>query len=167
MIILKIVYIIIGTFVLIFLDGLFSALIGLKLIFILLLLLYKKVDWRILFSVMFLLFLITDVVYHYALGTSFLIALIALIFYSITSTFVSTTGIFSWLVKLVTFFIYYILLSTVPSLFLTQKFSNITLDTLLYSLLISAISVVITTSLQQLVSRVRDESGGKSKIKLS
>lgn len=168
MILLEIIYIVIGIFVVTFLEGFLSSLIGLRITFLILLLLYKKIDWRILFLIMFFLFLISDITNHYILGTNLLIALVALTFFVILSVFVTTeTGVFSWLVKLLTFFLYYILLATIPTLFILQKFSNITMNTLTHSLLISVISVLLITLLQRMIGKIRDESGERSKIKLS
>ncbi|MGI5897651.1 MAG: hypothetical protein ACOX6Q_00610 [Candidatus Dojkabacteria bacterium] len=168
MILLEIIYILIGIFVVTFLEGFLSSLIGLRITFIILLLLYKKIDWRILFLIMFFLFLISDITSHYILGTNLLIALVSLVFFAILCIFVTTeTGVFSWLVKFLTFFLYYILLATVPTLFISQKFSNITVNTLTHSLLISLISVLLTTLLQRMIGKIRDESGERSKIKLS
>lgn len=166
MIVLKLIYTITGVFLFTFLESLFSSLLGINIAFILFLFLYKKVDWRVLFSLMFIVCLIADVTSHYMLGTNFLVAMLALIFFSILSIFFSTeAGILSWIVRMFAFFVYYSLLFVLPSFFLNRTFAPITVDVLKISLFRSIISLVIIILCEIVAGRFRKE-GDKSNIKL-
>ncbi len=166
MIVLKLIYTITGVFLFTFLESLFSSLLGINIAFILFLFLYKKVDWRVLFSLMFVVCLIIDVTSHYMLGTNFLVAMLALIFFSVLSIFFSTeVGILSWIVRMFAFFVYYSLLFVLPSFFLNRTFAPITVDVLKISLFRSIISLVIIILCEIVAGRFRKE-GDKSNIKL-
>jgi|GEM_PF-2170957 len=166
MIVLKLIYTITGVFLFTFLESLFSSLLGINVAFILFLFLYKKVDWRVLFSLMFIVCLIADVTSHYMLGTNFLTAMLALIFFSVLSIFFSTeAGILSWIVRMFAFFVYYSLLFVLPSFFLNRTFAPITVDVLKISLFRSIISLVIIILCEIVAGRFRKE-GDKSNIKL-
>ena len=145
MIVLKLIYTIVGIFLFIFLESFFSNLLGINIAFVFFLFLYRKVDWKILFPLMFIICLIIDVTSHYMLGTNFLTALLALIFFSLVSIFFSTeVGILSWGVKFFTLLVYYILFSMLPSLFLNRAFTLVTSAELKNCVLYSAISLIIT-----------------------
>ncbi|HOV34833.1 MAG TPA: hypothetical protein PLS56_02475 [Candidatus Dojkabacteria bacterium] len=100
------------------------------------------------------------------LGTNFLVAMLALIFFSILSIFFSTeAGILSWIVRMFAFFVYYSLLFVLPSFFLNRTFAPITVDVLKISLFRSIISLVIIILCEIVAGRFRKE-GDKSNIKL-
>ena len=167
MIVLKLIYTIVGIFLFLFLESLFSSLLGINIAFVLFLFLYRKVDWKILFTIMFIICLIIDVTSHFMLGTNFLTALIALVFFSLASIFFSTeVGILSWSVKFFTLLVYYILFSILPSLFLNRAFSPVTSEELRNCVLYSVISLIIIILCEIFSGKFRKE-GNRSNIKLS
>lgn len=166
MIILNIVYAIVGIFVLIFLDGMLTSLFGFKAIFFVLLFLYRKLDWKILLCFSVFVFLISDVMSHYILGTNFIIGLLSLVFYASLSLLFSTErGFFSYVLISLTFLVYYVLLWILPNLFLTTTLDPITWKIIGIFVIKAVFSSLIMAILNIISGRFRDR-GNSSKLRL-
>lgn len=166
MIVLNIVYAIVGIFVLIFLDGMFTSLFGFKAIFFVLLFLYRKLDWKILLSFSVFVFLISDVMSHYILGTNFIIGLLSLIFFASLSLLFSTErGFFSYVLIVLTFLVYYVLLWILPNLFLASTLDPITWEIIGIFVIKAVFSSLLMAIMNVVSGRFRDR-GNSSKLRL-
>ncbi len=142
--ILKLVYIWVSLFLLLFLESFFHNLIGFHLVFLLFLFLYRKIDWKWLLGAGATMFLVLDVVMHYSFGSNLLIALIPLSIYVLASMFVSAeSGVVSYLVKFFVVFLYYILLAVVPIFFLEGHFGFLDKGVILKALVMSVLSTLL------------------------
>lgn len=114
---------ILGVFILLFVESLLGAFLGFKLFFVIYMFLFGRVGWKKLFLLSLTIFLIFDVVYAFPLGTMLLTAVLPAIFLYATSQFFSLDStITAFLLRFVTFFIYYISFSILPSLLVSGEF---------------------------------------------
>ena len=102
-----------------FLETFLSALGGLSIVSILMLFVFKKLDWKLILIFGSLLSISLDVVNHYVLGTSILLFGIALlIYYLFTLIFPEQNNILGLLPYFVSFVFYYLLKILLPHLLL-------------------------------------------------
>lgn len=157
MIAIYILLMIIGAFVVVFLDALFSSLISISLAFLVFLLLCtRNVNLKILVPSFAFLSLILDVVNHYRLGTYLLVSICAVSFLLLFSfVFSAREGLLSYLLKFITFIIYYLLINIVPNFFLTGSFGWFDIN-LFWSCIVSSLfSIAILILIDILLSRFR------------
>lgn len=120
-------YILIASFLTIFLESFFTAFCGFKMIYLFTLAGFKKVDWKYLLIFTVVTSLILDVVYHYILGTNLLLICIPLLIMWGTSFLVPLENSFpSYIVKFVTFLIFYFASYWIPNLLLEGIWKYIT-----------------------------------------
>ena len=166
MLILNIFLTILGLFTLVYLESLLLALIGLKLSVIIFFFLFRKVDSKIFFIISFVAFLVLDVVYKLPLGSNVLIISVPLLLYLLISLFISLDfGLVAFLVKTVIFWVYYIILITVPNLFVVGRFGALTWDEVLRALLRAFLTTIVVFILDYILAGFR-RRGNSSQIRL-
>ncbi len=166
MLILNIFLTILGLFALVYLESLLLAFIGIKLSLIIFFFLFRKVDLKIFFMVSTVVFLVLDVVYKLPLGSNILMLSVPLLLYLLISMFVSLDfGLVAFLVKTVIFWIYYIILLTVPNLFVVGRFGALTWDEVLRALLRAFLTTVGVFILDYILAGFR-RRGNSSQIRL-
>lgn len=165
-IVIKGIYIIVALFFLSSVESFFSALFGLKVAFFLILLLQNRLDRKLLLVISFLFFLILDVMNHWVLGSNFLMALIPLILHYILSLFLSTnSGFFYYIFKLVTLFVYYILIIVIPPFLLNRVFGTLSFNEFISISIKVFISTILLVILEGWLNGFRDRGRG-SEIKI-
>lgn len=101
----------------VFLDSFFVAFAGFRILPVVVIAIYGKVNWKYIALFSILSSLLLDVVYHYVLGTNLLILAIILFLGRIVSIFVPFgSNIGSYALKYLGFILYYVLLALIPSL---------------------------------------------------
>jgi len=166
MLILNIFLTILGLFALVYLESFLLALTGLKLTAITFFFLFRKVDSKIFFIASFVAFLIFDVVYKLPLGSNMLIIVLPLLLYLLISMFVSLDfGLVAFLVKMFIFWIYYIILLTLPNLFVAGRFGALTWDEALRALLRAFLTTLVVFILDYILAGFR-KRGNSSQIRL-
>lgn len=166
MIILNIFLTILGLFALVYLESLLLALIGIKLSLMMFFFLFRKVDLKIFFIASAVVFLVLDVVYKLPLGSNILMLSVPLLLYLLISMFVSLDfGLVAFLVKTVIFWVYYIILLTVPNLFVVGRFGALTWDEVLRALLRAFLTTVGVFILDYILAGFR-RRGNSSQIRL-
>lgn len=164
--VLKILYIAVGLFLLIFLESFFSSVFAFKIIFLVFLFAYKKVDWKELFAVTSVMSLVMDVVMHYKLGTNLLLFVIPLGLFSLFTLFSSVEdGIGAYIVRFFSIFLYYILSLLLPPLLLIGALGDINGRSVLYSFIASLISVLLLFLINYMIGGIR-KRGSQSQIRL-
>ena len=165
-IVLEILYIAVGFFLLVFLESIFVNLFSFRLIFLLFLFAYKKIDWKKLLVVASVLSLVMDVTMHYKLGTNLLMLIVPLGMFSLFSTFSSVEdGIGSYIVRFVSILLYHILNLILPSLLLTGTLGVINGKLLIYALINSLVSILLFLLVHYIIGGIR-KRGDASKIRL-
>ena len=166
MLILQIFLTILGLFALVYLENLILALIGIKLSLIIFFFLFRKVDSKIFFVISFVVFLVLDVVYKLPLGSNILMISVPLLLYLLISMLVSLDfGLVAFLVKTLIFWVYYIILLTIPNLLLVGKFGALTWDEVLRALLRAFLTTVAVLILDYILAGFR-KRGNSSQIRL-
>lgn len=139
---MPVLYILIATFITVFLESFFTALCGFKLFYLVTLIFFRKIDWKYIFSFVVISSLILDVVSHYILGTNLLIIIIPLIVMFGISFLIPIENSFpGYVVKFLSFVIYYLLSYLVPNLLLEGIFQTVSWTILGEIILKSIISV--------------------------
>lgn len=166
MLILQIFLTILGLFALVYLENLILAIIGIKLSLIIFFFLFRKVDSKIFFVISFVVFLVLDVVYKLPLGSNILMLSVPLLLYLLISMLVSLDfGLVAFLVKTLIFWVYYIILLTIPNLLLVGKFGALTWDEVLRALLRAFLTTVAVLILDYILAGFR-KRGNSSQIRL-
>ncbi len=166
MLILNIFLTILGLFALVYFESLLFVLIGIKLSLIIFFFLFRKVDSKILFFISFLAFLIFDVIYKFPLGSNILVLAIPLLMYMLISMFISLDfGLVAFLVKTVIFWVYYIILATLPNLFVVGKLGALTWDEVLRAFLRGFLTAIGVFILDYILTGFR-KRGKSSQIRL-
>lgn len=163
---LTILYVIVSIFLLIFLESIFTHLFTFRLVFLLFLFAYKKVDWRQLLIVSVIVSLVMDVTMHYTLGTNLLMFVIPLSLFALFSTFSSVEdGVGSYVVRFFSIFLYYILNLILPPLFLSGTLGLVNGKLIIYLLINSVISVLLLVLVNHVLGGLR-KRGNASQIRL-
>ncbi|KUK67416.1 MAG: transmembrane(s)protein [candidate division WS6 bacterium 36_33] len=157
---------ILGLFALVYLESMFLALIGIKLSLIIFFFLFRKVDLKIFFIISFIVLLIFDVVYKLPLGSNILIFSVPLLLYLLISMFVSLeSSLVAFLIKTVIFWVYYIVLLTLPNLFVVGRFGALTWNEVLRALLSAFLTTLGVFMLDYILAGFR-KRGNSSQIRL-
>jgi hypothetical protein len=163
---LNILFGIVGIFGILFLESFFVALFGFRLMVILFIFLFKKVDWKILAVIFSALFFISDVVNNLPLGSNSLISSITLGLLMISSLFFSVdsdiTGSF---VRIAVFTIYYILLKILPSFFLSGRLGFLDVGDVFSALIKAIVTTLLILLLEYILAGLRNR-GNASQIRL-
>ena len=166
MLMLNIFLTILGLFALVYLESMFLSLIGISLSLIIFFFLFRKVDLKIFSIISFIVFLVFDVVYKLPLGSNILILSIPLLLYLLISMFVSLDfGLVAFLVKTIIFWVYYIILLTLPNLLVVGRFGALTLDEVLRALLRAFLTTLGVFILDYIFTGIR-RRGNSSQIRL-
>jgi hypothetical protein len=163
---LNILFGIVGIFTIVFFESFLIALFNFRVVVILLLFLFKKVDWKILLLLFSLLFFISDVVNNLPLGSNLLINSAILGVLMLSSLFFSLgsdiTGSF---VRIFVFTLYYILLKILPSFLISGKLGFLDLKDVFFALLKAVVSTLLVLLIEYVLAGFR-ERGNTSKIRL-
>lgn len=117
---------ILSLFLVPFLEGFFVSLFGFRLLFLLSVFFFKKVDWRILLPFVFVISLVCDVLYHYPLGFNSIFIGIFLFFIWLTGLFFhSEFSLSNYAGKFLVFFLYLICFVLFSSFVSTGYWGNI------------------------------------------
>lgn len=156
------IYVLIGGLLTLFLESFFVALCNFRIFYMIVLVLFKRIDWRYLLIFTFLTSLVSDVVYHYVFGTSLLTITLPLLLIWGTSFLIPIDNTLpGYVVKFVSFVLYYFLQYVIPSLFSTGVFAHISLVAWAFILLKSVISLGVCIIVDIVTKRIRkkEESG--------
>lgn len=124
---MPILYVLLVSFLAIFLEGFFVALGSFRLFFLLNISLFNKINWKYLLTLSLISSLILDVIYHYVLGTNLLLVAIPLLLMLGISLLVPLEyNVPGYSVKFVCIFVYYLLVSFVPELISTGNWMTVT-----------------------------------------
>lgn len=164
--VLEILYIIVALFFIIFLEAFFGSFLGIKIIFLVLLFTYKKMDWKKLFLFTLAISLVMDVTMHYKLGTNLLLFTIPLGLFDFFSLFSSVEdGTGSYVVRFFAIFLYYILNLILPELLISGNLGNINMRAVLVSLIKVAVSILLLFLINYVIGGMR-KRGNISQIRL-
>lgn len=164
--VLRILYIAVGLFLLIFVEAFFVNLFAFRIIFLLFLFAYKKLDWKELLSVFFVISLIMDVTMHYKLGTNLLLFMIPLGVFSLFTLFSSVEdGVGAYIVRFFSIFLYYVLNLMLPSFLLTGTLGSINGRSVLYSFVASLFAILLLFLISYMIGGIR-KRGSPSQIRL-
>jgi len=160
------IYILIGTLLVIFLESFFVALCNFRIFYLVILLLFKRINWKYLLIFVFLTSIISDVVYHYVFGATLLITMIPLLLVIGGSFLISVNNMLpGYVIKFLSIILYYLLLHWVPSLLSNGLFISITLSGVGIIVLKSFITLGICFVFDILMDRVRKrEENGKLRL---
>lgn len=166
MYILQIILVTVGFFLLEFLEHFFLSLFNFRILFVLFLFGYKKIDWKILLLLSGIIAIIIDVTMHYRLGTNLLLFVIPVAVLSLFSVFFSLDeGVVSYVLKFVVSIIYYVSNALLPSLLLDGKWGVFNGNVLLVCIMKALITVLLLFLLDMLMDRFR-KRGNTSQIRL-
>jgi hypothetical protein len=139
---------------------------GFKIIFLLLLFTFKKIDWKQLFVLTLAISLVLDITTHYKMGTNLLLFTIPLGMFALFSLFSSVEdGVGSYVVRFFSIFLYYILNLVLPELLISGKFGYIDGRAILFSLIKALLSILLMFSINYVIGGVR-KRGNASQIRL-
>jgi hypothetical protein len=158
---MPILYVLLISFLAIFLEGFFVALGSFRLFFLLNISLFNKINWKYLLTFSLISSLILDVIYHYVLGTNLLLVAIPLLLMLGISLLVPLEyNLPGYSVRFVCIFVYYLLLSFVPELLLTGNWVTITGLMIGGMVLKTAISIICCLAFDLIWSRLRKKEEG-------
>ena len=162
---LKVLYIIIGIIGALFLEGFLFSAFGIRILFVLILLLVGRLDIKWLSAILVIYALISDVVFHYPLGTDILLVGIPLLLLFASSfIFNINEGVVGYGIKFIAISLYFILILVLPSLFLDGSFGILTGHMLL---IVGVKSVVLTIALYIMDILLSFTRGKENNIKIS
>lgn len=149
---LKILYIIIGIIGTIFLEGFLFNAFGIRIFFVLILLLFGRLSIKWIMTILVTYSLISDVVFHYPLGTNILLVGIPLLLLFLSSLLFSINeGLIGYAIRFLAIVLYFLLVSILPSFVLNGSFGILTWHIILMigikSFLLTAAVYVIDMSL--------------------
>ena len=149
-------YIIISSLAVIFLESFLIALCNFRIFFLVVLLLFKKINWKYILIFAILTSLILDVVYHYILGTNLLIlAIPLLVMLGISLLIPIDNTLPGYVVKLFCIILYYFLVYWIPNLLIMGNFQTITFGIIVGIVLKSIFSLGICVVFDILWGKLR------------
>lgn len=164
--VLQILYIVVSLFLLTFLEAFFLHLFAFRIIFLIFLFAYRKIDWRYMLAVTFVMSLIMDVTMHYKLGTNLLLFMIPLGVFSLFTLFSSVEdGVGAYVVRFFSIFLYYILNLILPSFLLTGSLGSINGRSVLFSFINALLSILLLLLINYMIGGIR-KRGGRAQIRL-
>lgn len=150
----------------IFLDSFFVALANFRILPIITIALYGKINWKYLLITISLVSIALDVVYHYVLGTNLLILAIILFLGRVVSLLIPWGyNLGSYILKYVGFTLYYVLLAIIPSLISTGTLGLISWGNIGGAFLKGIFSLAICLGIDMVWGRIRSK-GNSNKLKL-
>ena len=162
---LKILYIIIGIIGAVFLEGFLFNAFGVRIFFVLILLLLGRFNIKWVMATLIIYSLISDVVFHYPLGTDILLVGIPLLLLFASSFIFNTNeGVVGYGIKFIAIALYFVLILVLPSLFLDGNLGILTGHMLL---IVSIKSVVLTIALYIMEVILSLTRGNEKNIKIS
>lgn len=164
---MTILYTLLAIIGVVFFENLFVALCNFRILFLISLITFKKVDWRYLCVFVAVTSIILDVIYHYTFGTNLIIIAIPYLILLATSLFVPFGKTLpSYVVKFFAFIIYYILLTIVPNFFTEGVFAQLSWGILLSILIKSVVAILVCFITDLVWDRFRGKDSG-SKLRLN
>ena len=162
---LEALYIIIGIIGAIFLEGFLFSAFGIRIFLLLILLLVGRLNIKLLSLILIIYALISDVIFHYPLGTDILLVGIPLIFlFSCSFLFNISEGIVGYGIKYISIAIYLLLIPVLPPFLLSGSFGILTWETVL---MIGIKALVLTVALYLLDLLLSFTRGKENNIKIS
>lgn len=150
----------------VFLDSFFVALAGFRILPVIVITMYNRVNWKYIAIFSLLSSLLLDVVYHYVLGTNLLILVLILFLGRIIAIFVPWgNNIGSYALKYLGFILYYILLALIPTLISNGTWGILSWSVAGGSLLKSLLAIGFCFVFDIVLSRVRSKDS-TTKLKL-
>ncbi len=162
-----ILYTLIAIFGVVFLESFLVALCDLRILFLVSVVAFKKINWRYLCIAIAISSIVLDVVYHYVLGTNLILIAIPMLLLLLFSLFVPLgQSLPGYAVKLGIFVFYNVLLVTVPNFLLEGVFGQLSWAILLGILVKSCVSVLLCFVADLVWDRFRKkEDGTKLRLK--
>lgn len=158
---MPILYVLLTSFLAIFLESFFVALGSFRIFFLLNISLFNKINWKYLLTFSLISSLILDVIYHYVLGTNLLLVAIPLLLMLGISLLVPLEyNLPGYSIRFVCIFVYYLLLSFVPELILTGNWVVITGSMVGGMVLKTSISIICCLVFDLIWSRLRKKEEG-------
>lgn len=162
---LKILYIIIGVIGALFLEGFLFGAFGIRIFLVLVLILVGRLDIKWLSVILVIYALISDVVFHYPLGTDILLVGIPLlVLFASSFIFNINEGVVGYGIKLIIIAFYFILMLVLPSLFLNGSLGILTGHMLF---IVGVKSVILTVVLYVMDLILSFTRGKENNIKIS
>ncbi|HNR53105.1 MAG TPA: hypothetical protein PKI16_01330 [Candidatus Dojkabacteria bacterium] len=162
---LKVLYIIIGIIGALFIEGFLLSAFGIRIFFVLILLLLGRLDIKWLSGILVIYALISDVVFHYPLGIDILLVGIPLLLlFGSSFIFNINEGVVGYGIKLITIALYFVLILVLPPLFLNGSFGILTWHMVLILGIKSVLLVIVLYIMDILLSFTR---GKENNIKIS
>lgn len=162
---LKILYVIIGIISTVFLEGFLFNAFGVRISFILMLLLLGRLDTKWTMAILVIYAIISDVVFHYPLGTDILlIGIPSLLLFLSSFLFSINKGLVGYVIKFIVIVFYFILISILPPFLLNGSFGILTWHIILMIGIKSLLLVLMVYVIEVLLNFTR---GKESNIKIS
>jgi hypothetical protein len=159
------VYIIIGIFVLLVLESFLVPFIGLRIFYLLVIFSQEKVDWKIILAFIIPYSLISDVIGNYPFGTNILIMIIPLAIVILLGIFLNVQdGLIGYVIKLISFILYFVLLIVLPSLLLSGSFGLFSWGVFGACVVKGLISIGLLYLLNIFYGKINGEKGGDNLI---
>jgi len=162
---LKVLYIIIGIIGALFIESFLFGAFGIRIFFVLILLLLGRLDIKWVLGILVVYALISDVVFHYPLGTDIILVGIPLLLL-FTSSFIFNIyeGVVGYGIKFISIALYFVLILILPSLFLSGSLGILTWHMVLMTGIKSILLIVALYIIDMILSFTR---GKESNIKIS
>jgi hypothetical protein len=157
---------VLGVFAILFVESLLVALFNFRVVIVLFLFLFKKIDWKPLLVIFGIISLLLDVVNNLPLGSNLLIISVVLGILMLSSVFFSLdSDITAFLVKFFVVAIYYILLVITPNFLVTGRFGFLSLNDILSSIIKAVVTTFLFILLENIFTGFRSR-GNASQIRL-
>ena len=158
-------YIIIGVIATTFLEGFLFGAFGIRIFFVLILLLMGRLNIKLLTIILVIYALISDVIFHYPLGTDILLIGIPLILLFSSSFFFNINeGIIGYGIKYISMAIYLLLIPVLPPLLLGGSLGALTWEIVL---MVGIKALVLTVVLYLFDLLLNSTRGKENNIKIS
>lgn len=146
---------------LLFFEGVLLSAFGFSLSVVLFLFLYKRVDSKLLLLFILFFSFFLDVSLNLPLGSNLLFYFLAILFFSVLSSFFSSeSGVTGYMIFFVAIILYYILYALISRFLVLGSLGFLGWDVVLQSLVKGLFSVLIMIVLQRIYSVVRGGKGG-------
>lgn len=163
---MQILYVLLTSLLVVFLESFLVALGNFRLLYLLTISLFNKINWRYLLVFSVATSLVLDVVYHYVLGTNLLLISISLILMLGISLIIPLEySLPGYVVKFICILIYYISIALIPNLILVGQLGSLTGTMVIGMLIKSVISIVFCVLFDLVWSRLRGREEG-TKLRL-
>lgn len=158
-------YIIIGIFILLVLEGFLVPFVTLRIFYLLVMFAQEKIDWRIILAFIILYSLISDVMSDYPFGTNILVMIIPLSIVILLGLLLNIQdGLIGYVIKTLSFILYFILLIVFPSLLLNGSLGQFTWGMFGSCVVRGLISAGLLYLLNMFYRKISGEKGGNNLI---